>query len=187
MTDDDVAKVLSRLPREYPPPPGTEVETVAALRAANRLGGRRAGWRPVLAVLLTTAAAVVVGVWIGARNGARTDGGQSKFLVMLYEDLPSYQPPPPGERPARVAEYSAWANALARAGHLTVGEALVTDAVELRPGRPAEKLPATALQDAPDGFFIVLAGDEAAAVAIAETCPHLHYGGRVVVRPINPD
>jgi hypothetical protein len=34
------------------------------------------------------------------------------------------------------------------------------------------------------GLFIIRAASEAEALAIARTCPHLRYGGRVDVRPI---
>jgi hypothetical protein len=186
MTDDDVAKALSELPREASPPPGVETQTVAALRSARLLGSRPRRWRSVIGGALAIAASLLVGLWIGRRQDVRPAPGQEKFLLLLYEDA-GYQPPPAGGRPARVAEYDAWAHALAQSGHLTVGEALSADGAELRPGLPAARLGRTASADGPDGFFVILAGDEASAVAIAKTCPHLHYGGRVRVWPILPD
>jgi hypothetical protein len=35
------------------------------------------------------------------------------------------------------------------------------------------------------GLFVILAPNEQAALAIAETCPHLKYGGRMVLRPMS--
>jgi hypothetical protein len=186
MTDDDVAKALSGLPREAPPPLGSEAQTVAALRSAMLLGGRPRRWQSVIGGVLAIAASLLVGLWIGRRHDVAPAPGQEKFLLLLYEDA-GYQPPPEGNRQARVAEYSAWANALAQAGHLTVGEGLSAEGAELRPGLQATHVARTASEDGPDGFFVILAGDEASAVAIAKTCPHLHYGGRVRVWPILPD
>jgi hypothetical protein len=187
MTDDDVAKALSGLPREAPPPPSAETQTLAALRSAGLLAGRPRRWRSVIGAVLAIAASVLVGVWIGTQHGGRpSTPGQEKFLLLLYEDA-GFQPPPAGARQERVAEYDAWAHALAQSGHLTVGEALSSEGTELRPGVPAAQLARAASGDGPDGFFVILAGDEASAVAIAKTCPHLHYGGRVRVWPILPD
>jgi hypothetical protein len=187
MTDDDVAKALSELPRETQPPPDAEAQTLAALRSAGLLGGRPRRWRSAIGGVLAIAASLLVGLWIGMRHdvGSSTPG-QQKFLLLLYEDA-SFQSPPAGARQERVAEYDAWAHALAQTGHLTVGEALSSEGTELRPGLPAAPLARTTSGGGPDGFFVILAGDEAAAVAIAKTCPHLHYGGRVRVWPILPD
>ena len=187
MTDDDVANALSRLPREAPPPPGAEAQTLATLRSAGLLGGRPRRWPSVIGGVLAIAASLLVGLWIGLRHDVRpATPGQEKFLLLLYEDA-GFQAPPTGARRQRVAEYDAWANALAQSGHLAVGEALSNEGTELRPGLPAARLARTTSGNGPDGFFVILAGDEASAVAIAKTCPHLHYGGRVSVWPILPD
>jgi hypothetical protein len=187
MTDDDVAKALSGLPREAPPPPGAEAQTLVALRAAGLLGGRPHRWRSVIGGVLAIAASLLVGLWIGIRRDVRpSPPGQEKFLLLLYEDA-GFQPPPAGARQQRVAEYDAWAHALAQSGHLTVAEALASEGTDLEPGLPAARVAQTTSGDRPDGFFVILAEDEASAVAIAKTCPHLHYGGRVRVWPILPD
>jgi hypothetical protein len=187
MTDDDVAKALSALPREAPPPPGAEAQTVAALRSAGLLGGHPRRWRSVIGGVLAIAASLLVGLWIGMRHDVRPSmPGHEKFLLLLYEDA-GFQPPQAGSEQARVAEYDAWAHALAQSGHVTVGERLSSEGTELRPGQPAARLGRTASGGGPGGFFVIVAGDEASAVAIAKTCPHLHYGGRVRVWPILPD
>jgi len=187
MTDDDVAKALSGLPREAPPPPGAEAQTLAALRLAGLLGGRPRRWWSVIGGVLAIAASLLAGLWLGIRHDVRpSTPGREKFLLLLYEDA-GYQPPLAGGREKRVAEYDAWAHALAQSGHLTVAEALSSEATDLRPGLPPARLDRAASGEGPDGFFVILAGDEASAVAIAKTCPHLHYGGRVRVWPILPD
>jgi hypothetical protein len=85
---------------------------------------------------------------------------------------------------AREAEYSAWIRSLARAGHALMGEKLALGGIDLRPSRPPVELAAAPTLEAAQGFFIIVAADEQAALAIAQTCPHLKYGGRVVVRLI---
>jgi hypothetical protein len=66
-----------------------------------------------------------------------------------------------------------------------MGQKIAWGGVELRPNRQPVELPAVPAGDVARGFFIIVADDEQAALAIAETCPHLKYGGRVVVRPIS--
>jgi hypothetical protein len=36
------------------------------------------------------------------------------------------------------------------------------------------------------GYFVVQAEDRRAAAEIARTCPHVRYGGRIVIREIGP-
>ena len=36
----------------------------------------------------------------------------------------------------------------------------------------------------PRGFFVIRAGDLAEAQRIASTCPHLRYGGRIVIKRV---
>jgi len=38
----------------------------------------------------------------------------------------------------------------------------------------------------PQGFFLVLARDDAEAEASARDCPHLRHGGRVAVQAVDP-
>lgn len=87
-----------------------------------------------------------------------------------------------------MAEYTACARDVARAGRAISGEKLAPDArllvrdadvrVELRDVATKEGTLA--------GYFVVQAGSYAEAVAIARTHPHLRYGGRTVVREIEP-
>jgi hypothetical protein len=49
---------------------------------------------------------------------------------------------------------------------------------------PRGRAGATAGGEAASGFFIIVAKDDAEALAIAHGCPHLAHGGRVVVRRI---
>jgi hypothetical protein len=36
------------------------------------------------------------------------------------------------------------------------------------------------------GYFLIRAADDAAALALARSCPHLRHGGRIEVRRIRP-
>jgi hypothetical protein len=110
--------------------------------------------------LAAAAAAAVVLVAVAAtlllvRPGGRADG--TAYVLLLYEDE-SFAP----DRPLRelVGEYTAWAGA------------------DIGPAQPRSELGVVA------GLFVIRAADETGALAIARTCPHLRYGGRVVVHPV---
>ena len=168
--DDDPLKVLRR---EVDPPGLLEARVRRTLRGRGLLRpGRMAPawrvWARVAAVLILLAA----GYWAGRRSGAGDvpSAEGRRYVLLLYEDS-AFQTAIPEEQ--LVAEYSAWAATLSRQGQLDLGEKLADDDLML-PGR----------EDTLGGFFIIRAGDDAEALAIARACPHLKYGGRVALREI---
>jgi len=185
MTEEDVTRALAAAREDRTPPPDLEAATIAALRSRGLVGGRRLT-RTSVALLQIAAlvAALLAGVWIGETRTARPAPNGSRFLLLLYLDA-EYQPTDAAGDVAREAEYSAWIRALARAGHATMGEKVAWGGVELRPNRPPVDLSPVPTPDSARGFFVIVAADEQAALAIAKTCPHLKYGGRVVLRPIS--
>lgn len=186
MNDDELVKILAESRQDETPPSEIEVRTVAGLRAAGFI--RRELQAPLRAGLLTVAAiaaALLIGVWIGTRHGTGLRSSQPKFLLMLYQGA-NYQPFDSGGVQKRRAVYNAWFRSLAQTGHALDGEALTWGGAELQPNRPPAPIGTTPVPDQPDGFFIITATDENAALAIAETCPHLRFGGRIIMRPIEP-
>jgi len=185
MTDEDITRALAAAREDRTPPPELEAATVAALRSRGLVGGRRWTRRgATLVKIAALAAAVLIGVWIGQMRSSRPAPSGSRFVLLLYLGAEYQATDAAGDR-AREAEYGAWIRSLARAGHATMGEKLAWGGIELRPNRPPVELTPVQTPDAARGFFIIVAADEQAALAIAETCPHLKYGGRVVVRPIS--
>ena len=77
-----------------------------------------------------------------------------------------------------VAEYSAWAGALAERGVMVMGEELTPDEAVLG------SLPEATGGQRITGFFVIHAPDRDSALAIARSCPHVKYGGTVSVRGI---
>lgn len=179
--------LLAELPREAEPPRALEDATVAALLARGLLG-RRGSNRPRL--LAAAAAAVLLflgGVALGRRQApAGPEGTGSQFVLLLYEDG-GYRAAPPGEEIARVREYRTWAGERAARGELVAGEKLRDgpDLVIAPDGMVrTDSPPAGARRLA--GFFIVRAADRGRALEIARSCPHVRYGGSIVVREIEP-
>ena len=164
---------FERLSREAQPPPDLEDRVAAAL---HRQGALRSGVTPVWArALVRVAAALVIlaaGVMLGRATARMADppGGES-YLLLLYGDARQSGK----SEQALFAEYGAWADGLRRNRQLIVAERLTPVARVL--GN------ASAAASGPVGFFLIRAESfEAAAVTAAE-CPHVKYGGTIVVRP----
>jgi hypothetical protein len=73
---------------------------------------------------------------------------------------------------------------VAARGRYVTGEKLRDDASELTSQGVVRH--SAADPGALAGFFIVSAATAAEAESIARSCPHVRYGGRVVVRLIDP-
>jgi hypothetical protein len=164
MTDRDeslpanVQRSLDELPREVPPDVALEDRVVRALVASGAIGQRRRYWPWIVA----TAAALVLAVGLQWFRTPRPAPGVS-YMLLLYDNDSTLRRPESAEGARRFAEYAQWADSLQRVGELERTAALAG------PGEIS-------------GFFIVRAPTDAAAARIAAACPHLRYGGRVVVR-----
>lgn len=179
---------LGRLPRTASPAPELEQATVAALVSRGLLGRprRRIGAPLALAAsLLLFAAGLALGRFGAESSAALTDDGRPRFALFLYEG-PEYQQPAPGEMDARVREYATWARTEHAGGTIEGGEKLKEeDAVAIEPDGSARVV---SPQDQPrlGGYFLIRAADQHSALAIARSCPHVRYGGRIVLREIDP-
>jgi hypothetical protein len=191
LTPDERA-AIGALSRQAPPPPGLEDATVAALRARGLLvpprHGRRRRSIQVAAGLAAAIALFLGGLALG-RRGAETGeaaGSGPRFALLLYEG-PEYAQPMAGREAERVHEYSAWARAHAAGGEIEGGEKL-KDAAELVIGNDGvvTTTPPDSGATRLAGFFLIHASDSRSALAIAKSCPHVRYGGSIVIREIEP-
>lgn len=168
-----------------------EVEAPASLRARveqdlYRRGLLRRPWA-VWRTAIRLAAAVALfasGMWAGAGVNWKGAGAPAvspgeaqapparEFALLLYEPA-SFDTSQPHAVLAR--EYEAWAVGLQT--RFVSGEAL--GAQRIVGGREADVGSAV-----PTGYFIVRAERWEDAMAIAEDCPHLRYGGVVAVREV---
>ncbi len=186
-------EALAQLPREAAPPAALEDSIVGALRARGLL--RRPVRRRALEVGFALAASVLVflgGFALGRRaapEASAAPAGPAQFALLLYEG-PDYRHAPPGKAEERVREYSEWAGARAARGELLAGEKLRDDPdlVIKADGRvtTVTTVPAAPGSTRLAGFFIIRAADRGSALEIARTCPHVRYGGSIVLREIEP-
>jgi hypothetical protein len=169
---------LRDLQGDVPPPPALKARVGASLRQRGVLRPTRSRWLP-LAAVVAGLALVGVGYAIGrmADGGRRMAAGVSQYALLLYEDR-SFTTTVPEH--ALVAEYASWARDIASHGVTVSGEKLGATAGLL--GAWGRDVPREGLA----GFFVISAPSDSVAVAIANSCPHLRHGGRIVVRRIDP-
>jgi hypothetical protein len=171
---------LSALRRDLPAPEPLERAVVNELKARGLLERRRESprWLRAVAVLAGTAALFAAGLLIGGRSKSANPPSmaQSRYVLFLERDAA----PPPEEEERRVQEYRLWTRGLAAAGHMIAGEKLSTETWRLGAAN------GEARGDSVRGFFLIAARDDAEALEIARSCPHLRYGGRIVLRKVAP-
>lgn len=166
---------LAPLREGLAPAPGLES------RISRTLRGRRAGARRLrlsLAAIFLVAVGGLVGRWWTLPPAS--DQAEPRFILLLFEG-PAFDSLSVTHE-VRVTEYREWAEALASRGQLV-------DAAELAPvEQRLGDMPAAPLSQGYviAGFFVLRARDQADALRIAATCPHLRHGGGVSVRPLAP-
>ena len=191
----DIDDPLHVLEREAVPPPRLKGRIVQSLRDRSLLRTRRPLWRSLGMTAGAIAAALLLfamGVQFGSHSvrPARPADTRPSYILLLYEG-PAFQldRSKPGAIGAYEAEYNAWAAGLEARGVSVQGRALALTAHLLRDtpqGMRVDSGDAVSAQGVIDGFFIIRVKDEAEAVAIARTHPHLHHGGWIALRPIKP-
>ena len=171
---DDQSRVDPFSDRELPR--DVEARVLHTLRGAGLLETRAVRLRRKALGAALLAAAVVASFMAGRlqRLPAAPADSRPAFLLLLYEDA-GYR----DDRPLReiVAEHGAWADSLRRAGALVVAEKLSDTHVTL----PEVKVAGSGPHQVPTGLFIVRARNVDDATALAESSPHLRYGGRILL------
>jgi hypothetical protein len=184
--DERLRRELARLPRELVPPQGLEARVVAALRDRGWLAAaqpRPNPWRLGGAVAASLAL-LLAGFLLGRQGGHRGQPPVMPSYLLILRPGADFNRERWSE--ARLlAETKAWARRQLGARHYVASEKLDDDGWVVKSSRIAGMSPMD-LQDAPDGFFVILASSDQEALAIARSCPFLRHGGRIEVRRIHP-
>lgn len=183
-SDDLPIPELDSAPREVSPEAAVEGRTVAAPRDRSLLQSRAVrsvGLRPVFGLAAIALIAFVLGVSLRGAD-QRPRAPQASFALMLYGGSTGSDS---SAHAARAAEYNRWASADHPWGRIIGGEALADSGWTVARRGTNVSLGAAA-SDELVGFFLVQAPSREAAAFLAAECPHLRYGGRVVVRAIQP-
>jgi|SRR5579862_9084249 len=176
-------KALGALRNCPAPPHKLEARVFAALREKHFLAPRLVWVRP----LALAAAGVLLFIfgWTAAqfRNHSLLKPSQPQFLLLLEIGAQSQTMTSEQEKPLAV-EYGQWARHLSSSGHSATGERLANSGTELQ-WSAGREIPWSAEINGVRRYFVVSARDLNEAVALARTCPHLKYGGKIEVRPID--
>lgn len=173
---------LAALRKDVQPSPALEEAVLGRLAPLGLVRGRGAAsrrWlRPTL--LLAAAAGLFLAGLLAGGQGFRAQTPSTslpRYVLFLEGSGPE---PPAREEALRVQEYKSWARRMAGEGHLVAGEKLSPKAT--RVGGAS----APAGGESVRGYFVIAAADDAQALTIARGCPHLRYGGWIVLRKIDP-
>jgi hypothetical protein len=178
---------LRRLSRGPEPPEGLEQRVVDSLRSRGLLAPRARkhfGWVWAMASVTACVFCFGAGMLFGSRRGAIPPEPIGNRYVLFLTRSSGVATPGAAEEMALVQEYSAWAQRQRAGGHLIGGEKLNEASLELSGSQGLQEIHTedTSL----GGYFVIVAPNLDAALAIARTCPHLKHGGTVVIRPIDP-
>jgi hypothetical protein len=112
------------------------------------------------------------------------------YLLLLHEKPGTFTQHSPAEMAEIVQQYQRWAQDLGARGLLTGGEKLTDDGgrrLHWRDGQPlASDGPYAEAHDVIGGYFVVQAEGDAAAEALAASCPHLGPDRWIEIRRIEP-
>ena len=189
----DTNDPLHVLEREAVPPPRLKGRITRALRDRGLLRSTRPVWRPLGLTVAAMAAALLLfatGLGIGRRSAMPAADTRPSYMLLLYEGRAfQLDRSKPGAIAQYEAEYNAWAAGLEARGVGVQGRALALTSHLLHDtpqGVRVESGDAVSAQGMIDGFFIIRVTDDAEAVAIARTHPHLRHGGWIALRAIKP-
>ena len=171
-----------KLPAVAAPPMREHLQASLSSRGlVGRPRDRRVEWVVRLSLL---AAGIVFGAFFGTTRvtpdgsiPANSAGAPTPQFALLLYDTPANDTGSIAGR--RAEEYGRWAATLPGARFVSGSE--LGDVLSVIGPTGSNRAP-----EPPAGYFIIEAPSVARAVAIARTCPHVRYGGRVVVMSI-PD
>jgi len=183
MTNRDTDAGRGSLRGALPPvdlPSALEDRVRASLAGRGLIATRRPGpmrWASPVGLI---AAGFLIGFLVRGTRPSRPadiDGRPGRYALLLY----GVPPEDTGTvHAARAREYGTWASNLGGGvrwvgGHELTGVIETLGSASVQPPGPDERMA---------GFFIIEATSSERATEVARTCPHLKYGGRVVVMAV---
>jgi hypothetical protein len=186
-TDDILAGSLGRLPREMAPPGALEERTVGALRHSGLLYSRsRSGLTLASWVLAASIGAIAfVGGSVISKGEVTLAPADTTFALTLIGG----QIDDSAAQVSRAAEFAAWAsgaNAVAesRASQAIGGQGSVPSSPAVINGDSVIVDEITSQAPPVAERYYVTAPSRDSATKIAQNCPHLKYGGKVVIQKL---
>lgn len=112
----------------------------------------------------------------------------AKFMFLLYDDPASFADLGPEQMQQIIEKYSAWGEGLRTAGKLVASDKLKDGEGRVVRSEAGKTRvldgPYSETKEVIGGYYTIAAADYDEALAIAEGCPHLAYGGTIEIREI---
>ncbi len=113
----------------------------------------------------------------------------ASFLLLLHEDAGQFAAQSPEEMMAVVKEYMAWSERMRKEGKYLTSNKLTDEPGKVLRSKSGRVLvtdgPYAETKELVGGYYCISAADYDEACRIAESCPHLKYGGNIEVRQIH--
>lgn len=109
------------------------------------------------------------------------------FILLLHQSTEEPANNSPDDFSAMIQEYMAWTDKIRTSGHHKQGEKLTDDFGKVLHGGDKVTVtdgPFAESKEVVGGFYLIQAKDYEEACKVAETSPHLKYGGSIEVRQI---
>ena len=110
------------------------------------------------------------------------------YMLLLHQNSARPAPSSPDEIMTITRAYMTWADKMRAEGRLKGGEKLTNDAGKVMRGKDGKVTvtdgPYAESKEIVGGYFAITAKDYDEACRVAESCPHLGYGGRIEVRQV---
>jgi hypothetical protein len=111
------------------------------------------------------------------------------YMLFLHRNSSRPTRPSPDDMMAMTKAYMGWAERMRAEGRLKGGDKLTDDPGRvMRPGDGRVTVtdgPYAESKEILGGYFMIGAKDYDDACRVAESCPHLGYGGRIEVRQVD--
>ena len=111
------------------------------------------------------------------------------YMLLLHQNSDRPRPSSPDQIMAITKSYMSWADRMRAEGRLKGGEKLTFDPGKvMRPNNGKVTVtdgPYAESKEIVGGYFAISAKDYDEACKVAETCPHLGYGGTIEVRQVD--
>lgn len=172
--DQDRGALRDRLPHlSAPASLHARVRDSLRSRELIRQSRLRGAWRTPATLAAAAVLCFAAGLFAGRQSPRQTAVASTpQYALLLYGGTEADTGAPGG---SRAEEYGRWAAGLS-------GDAAFVSGEEL--GRVVGELPNPSGHEPVAGFFLIAASSDETAMQIARDCPHLKYGGRVVVQAI---
>ena len=106
------------------------------------------------------------------------------IMIFRNEKSNGSQPPSAEQMQAVMKEWQTWIKDIATKGNYGSTNRLLSEGKTLKPGNVVSDGPYAEVKEVVGGYLVVKANSLEDAVAMAESCPNIKYGGSVEVRSV---